>query len=91
MQLSTNVGVIEFRLADDAPRNVPEFRGRPFTLLDDGTEVQVLTEGSARYLLVDHRRDPERPPRVEFWECVAAPEVELAGLWAVCDAMSASN
>lgn len=86
MQLSTSVGAIEFRLAAEPPRAVPEFRGQPFTLLDDGTEVQVLTEGRARYLFVDHRRDPDRPPRVEFWECVTASEIDLAGLWAVCDA-----
>lgn len=86
MHLSTNVGAIEFRLADETPPGPPELTGRPFTLLEDGTEVQLLTEGRARYLLVDHRRDPDRPARVEFWECLAAPELDLAGLWAVCDA-----
>lgn len=89
MELSTSVGVIEFRLSASRVRSLPSVQSRPFTLLEDGTEVRLLIAGDARYLLVDHRRDPDRPAHVEFWECTATPELELAGLWAMCDAASA--
>lgn len=88
MGLSTSIGAIEFRLTSAPPEHaLPALEGRPFALLDDGTEVQLLQAGAERYLLVDHRRDPERSFRVEFWECTATPELRLAGLWAVCDAV----
>ena len=87
MQLRTNLGAIQFRLSVPPPgHSLPATEGRPFGLLEDGTEVQLLQAGTERYLLVDHRRDPERSSRVEFCECTAMPELQLAGLWAVCDA-----
>ena len=87
MGLSTSIGAIEFRLTSPSPgQSLPALEGRPFALLDDGTEVQLLHDGGERYLLVDHRRDPDLSSRVEFWECTATPELGLAGLWAICDA-----
>jgi hypothetical protein len=66
------------------------FEGRPFAIMPDGTEVQLLDQGGRIYLLVDHRRDPCSRTRIEYWECLDQGEGEIVGLYALANTRLAS-
>lgn len=81
------VGAMRFRLARfETGLILPQPLCRPFMLLDDGTEVQIFTCGTDRYLLVDHRSDAAAPARIEFWASLDTVEGSLVGLYTLCDA-----
>jgi hypothetical protein len=87
MGLTTRLGPLAFRLAE-VRNGVLNLEGvTPVSLLDDGTALARWIADDATYLVVDYRRYPETPARIEVWECTGEhPEAELRGLLALCDA-----
>jgi len=87
MELSTQLGAVTFRLSAVSRAVMPDLEGRPFLRLTDGTMVNAVEVGARTFLVVDHRTEHRRPARVEFWACSSQPEVPLAGLLTLCDAV----
>jgi len=87
MELSTELGAVTFRLSAVSRAVMPDLEGRPFLRLTDGTMVHAVDLGSRTFVVVDHRTEHHRPARVEFWACSSQPEVPLAGLLNLCDAL----
>lgn len=78
------VGALRFALRREGHSGaLPNFEGRPFVVMADGTEVQLVARDGESFLLVDHRRDIERATRIEFWECLDPGEGSVAGLFAL--------
>jgi hypothetical protein len=85
-ELIASIGPLQFRLSRvEHPAVSPNFAAEPFLFLD-GTEVELCSNGPETYLLVDHRGDERGPARIEFWECLGSPELELVGLYTVTNA-----
>jgi hypothetical protein len=83
----TSLGALELSLESVEHRIFPPYDSASRFALSDGTEVRALESATGLYLLVDHRRDPFLPARVELWRPTAAPEMDVAGVYALCDAL----
>jgi hypothetical protein len=84
--LIATVGALRFALKrEECTVAMPDFVGRPFAIMLDGTEVQLLEREGKSFLLVDHRRDPALQTRIEYWECLDRGEGEILGLYALAN------
>ncbi len=87
-ELFADIGAVRFRLARAQQGAFEAVETEPFLLLGDGTEVRRSRREGISFLLVDHRGGGGGHTRVEFWECLAPPELErLGGLYVLCDAV----
>ena len=87
-EMIATIGALRFALKrEERSDALPDFAGRPFAILPDGTEVQLVERSGECYLLVDHRRDTELRTRVEFWECLDRGEGAVVGLYALTNAV----
>ena len=81
-------GGVTFRLESVERRVFSEVCTASVTLLSDGTELRSFGSGGQRYLLIDHRGDPSRTARVELWRPTVTPELPVAGLYVLCEALA---
>ncbi len=80
------VGALRFALRrEEHSATVPEFEARPFALMPDGTEIQLLNRNGENFLLIDHRHDADLRTRVEFWECLDRGEGSVTGLYTLAN------
>ena len=85
--LESAVGALTLRLESVEHRVFPALEAAPVGTLPDGTEVARIERDGELFLVVDHRRDPARPARVELWRPLVTPEEPIAGLYALCEAL----
>jgi hypothetical protein len=86
-KLTTEVGPLAFRLADVRAGFFDASDAQSLLTLEDGTTVKRWISQGEVFLLVDHRSDPGLAARIEFWECETPPEIDLGGLFALCDSL----
>lgn len=92
MELTTRIGPLAFRLAQVRNGTLDLEGAQPVSLLEDGATLARWNDDAGTYLVVDYRRQPEMPARIEIWECIGEqPETDLHGLLALCDAAPAQS
>ena len=86
MAIQVSLGALTFSLHAAMVATPPAFATRPLLNTGDAA-VATVEESGRRWLVVDHRREPEasRSARIEFWAPSFAGEAGVEGLLVIAD------